>query len=251
MKIITDEQIKQHIINVIDNELKFFVDRHLMNDYKSKILNNREADTIDYIAKIIINDMNRHLMNIEKSNINLNKIDLNSLIKYLKSNDFPFREYLYEAVENKLYKPFMLSENCSEIIDMNLFVSAIVSNLHILNLVEQDERLNLAKKENAKKIENAINTLLDYTNDNQVQHYLKTIKVQTRNITVNTILSCIFCDLYKILEEMLSNLNKSKIQENIKIIMQQVFNTQKEYRYYKKTEKINFKGYKLRKFKAN
>jgi len=234
----------------VDNELEFFVDRDLMNDYKSKILNNKEADAVDYIAKKIISDMDRHSLNIEKRGFDINQIDLSNLIEYLKCDDFPFKEYFQEAIKNKLYKAFILSENSSEIIDMNLFISAIVSNLHILNLVKQDERLNLAKKENAEKIENAINTLLDYTNDNQVQHYLKTIKVQTRNITVNTILSCIFCDLYKILDEALPNLNKSKIQENIIIIMQQVFSTQKEYRYYKNTEKINFKGYKLRKFKA-
>jgi len=250
MKTITDEQIKQHIIGVVDNELNLFADRHLMNDYKSKILNNKETDAVDYIAKKIIGDMDRNLLNIEKRVFDINKIDLRDLIDYLKSDDFPFKEYLQEAIKNKLYEPGVWSENCNKIIDMNSFISAIVSNLHILNLVKEDERLNLAKKENAEKIENAINTLLDYTNDYQVQYYLKTIRVQTRNITVNTILSCIFCSLYKMLEEMITNLNKSKIQENIIIIMQQVFNTQKEYRYYKNTENINFKGYKLRKFKA-
>lgn len=254
MKNITDEQIKQHIINVMDNELEFFVDRHLMNDYKNKILNNREADTIDYIAEKVISDMDRHLLNIEKSNFDVYKIDLSSLIEYLKSDDFPFKEYFQEAIENKLYKSFIINENCNEILNMNLFISAIVSNLHILNLVKQDERLNIARKRDDKKIKNAIDTLLKYTNDEQVKYYLNSIEMKNRDITRSTILSCIFCSLYKILEEMLPTLSKNSIQDKIQLIMNLIFietTTATDYRYYPNVEIIKYKGYKLRKFIKN
>jgi len=251
MKNITKEQIKQHIINVLDNEYEFSVDKHLTNDYKSKILNGRNDDAIDYIAKRIIGDIDRHSLNIEKRDFDINQVDLSDLVEYLISGNFPFKEYLQESIENKLYKSFMFSENIDEIFNMNGLISAIVTNLHILNLVKQNERLNLAKQGNMKKIENAINTLFCFTDDKQVKHYLESIKIQTRDITTSTILSCIFCNLYKILEEMLPDLNKSRIQEDAVIIMQNVFNSTKEYRYYTKIEKIDFKGYKLRKFKAN
>ncbi|PHS58813.1 MAG: hypothetical protein COB17_02380 [Sulfurimonas sp.] len=250
MKNITDIQIKQHIIKVVDNELEFDADRYLMSTYKDKILGDKNEGEIDYIAKLIIDDMDRHLLNIEKTNFNINQLDLSSFIDYLKMN-FPLKEYLKEAIENNHYQSFICSENCNEILNANLLISSIVRSLHILNLVKEDVRLNLAKKENMLKVENAISTLLNYTNDKQIEYYLKTMNLQERDITVSTIQSCIFCDLYKTLEEMLSSLNKSKIEEITVMIMEQVFDSRKEYRYYKNTEQIIFKGYKLRKFKAN
>ncbi|MDO8454985.1 MAG: hypothetical protein Q7S59_10485 [Sulfurimonas sp.] len=250
MRNITDEQIKQHIINVVKYEREYFVDKHLMNDYKSKILDGRNENEADYIAKKIISDMDRHLLNIEKTNFDINQIDLSSLIEYLKSNDFPFKEYLQEAILNKYDRTFGIwGDNADFIFGTNSFICRIVEKLHILNLVKQDERLNVARKRDAKRIKNAISTLLDYTNDKQVEYYLKTIKPQTRDITRSTVLSCIFYDLYTILAKMLPTLSKNTIQDKTQSIVNLIFSeTVTDYRYYQNIEIIEYKGYKLSKF---
>lgn len=130
-------------------------------------------------------------------------------------------------------------------------ISAIVRNLHICDLVKKAEKMNIAKKRDSKKIKNAIDTLLLYTNDEQIKHYLKTINLPTRDITVSTILSCIFCDIYKICEEIfLNELNKSKILDLTKNIMENVFSCTIDYRPYPDVEIIKYKGYKLRMFKV-
>lgn len=252
MSNISKEQIREHIINIVKNENEFFADRHLIEDYKNKISNCREYDELDYIAKIFIDDMERHLLNIEKNNFNIMKLDLKKLIDYLEfSNNNPFYEYLVEAVENKIYTPFACSKNINQILNLNVLISAIVIDLHIYNLVKEAETMNISKKRDSKKIKNAIDTLLLYTNDEQVKHYLKTIKLPTRDITVSTILSCIFCNMYKICENLFSyTMNKSEILSLSKDIMQNVFDSNKDYRPYSEIEMIKYKGYKLRMFKA-
>lgn len=256
---ITTEDIKQHIINLVNKENEFFTDRHLMNDYKKQILNKANEVTdnqgLDYIAKMIIDDMDRNLLNIEKSNFDIMKIDLTDLVQYLEFNlNDVFNEYigkyLSEAVENKIYT-FGCSENINQILDLNALISAIVTSLHIYYLVNEAERMNSAKKRDSKKIKNAIETLLQHTNDEQVKYYLNTIEVQKRDITVSTVLSCIFCNIYKICEEMfLNKLNKTQILDLTKDIMEKVFYSCKDYRPYSEIEIIKYKGYKLRMFKT-
>lgn len=97
---ITSEDIKQHIINLVNNENESFADRDLMNEYKKSILNNANEISnnqgLDYIAEMIINDMNRNLLNIEKSNFDIMKINLTNLVEYLECNlNNVFNEYIY------------------------------------------------------------------------------------------------------------------------------------------------------------
>jgi hypothetical protein len=142
---ITSEDIKQHIINLVNNENEYLADRHLMNDYQESIIRNRGYDELDYIAKMTIDDMNRNLLNIEKSNFDIMKIDLTDLVEYLEYNfNNVFKEYmnkyLAEAVENKIYTSFAFSENINQILNLNGLIGAIVTSLHIYNLVKEDER---------------------------------------------------------------------------------------------------------------
>ncbi|RXI41586.1 hypothetical protein CRU99_09615 [Malaciobacter mytili] len=255
MKDITAEQIREHIINVVKNENEFLADRHIIEDYQNRISNGRGYDELDYIAKIFIDDMERHLLNIEKNNFDIMKIDLDRLVQYLEFNlNDVFSKYinhhLVEAITTKNYKAFGSGENIIEILNLNALISAIVTSLHIYNLVKEAEKMNNAKKRDAKKIKNAIETLLQYTNDEQVKYYLNTIEVQNRDITVSTILSCIFCNTYKIYEEMfLNKLNKSEVLDLTKDIMVRVFESEKDYRPYSEIEIIKYQGYKLRMFK--
>jgi hypothetical protein len=253
---ITSEDIKQHIINLVNNENESFADRHLMNYYQESIVKNKGYDELDYIAKMTIDDMNRNLLNIEKSNFDIMKIDLTDLVEYLEYNlNSVFKEYmnkyLVEAVQNKIYTSIAFSENINQILNLNGLIGAIVTSLHIYNLVKEDERMNNAKKRDSLKIKNSIETLLQYTNDEQVKHYLNTIEVQKRDITESTVLSCIFCNMYKIYEEMfLNKLNKSEVLDLTKDIMVRVFKSEKDYRPYSEIEIIKYKGYKLRMFKT-
>ena len=162
---ITSEDIKQHIINLVNNENESFADRHLMNYYRESIVKNKGYDELDYIAKMTIDDMNRNLLNIEKSNFDIMKIDLTDLVEYLEYNlNSVFKEYmnkyLVEAVENKIYTSIAFSENINQILNLNGLIGAIVTSLHIYNLVKEDERMNNSKKRDSIKIKNSIKTLL-------------------------------------------------------------------------------------------
>lgn len=124
MKDITAEQIREHIINVVKNENEFLADRHIIEDYQNRISNGRGYDELDYIAKIFIDDMERHLLNIEKNNFDIMKIDLDRLVQYLEFNlndvfNKYVNHYLVEAITTKNYKAFDSGENIIEILNLN------------------------------------------------------------------------------------------------------------------------------------
>ena len=253
MKEITNEQIEQHIISFAKNELSTSTD--LMKKYKKTIVEKsnkmRNDNNLDYIAKRIVDDMDRNLLNIEKNNFDIKQIDLSKLIDYLKSDNFPLKDILFENINNKQLEMWGWGEDIFERIETNSLVSSIVNYIHILNLVANDEKQNLSKKRDADKIKNAIDTLLKYSNDEQVKYYLQSIEVRNRAVTTKTILSCIFCNLYKSIEESYPTHKKSFILDFAKSIMYYVFDDNSDYREYESIEHINYKGYKLRKFIEN
>lgn len=249
---ISKEQIKEHIINVTKYEFSASTD--LMGEYKEIILAKSKEkrldgdDNLDYVAKKIIGDMDRTLSNLELNNFDIKKIDLNCLVEYLISDNFPLKEILKEAISDKQVTMCGWGENIFEILDMNGLLSSIVNDIHILNLVSNDEKQNLSRKRDSKKVKSAIDTILNYSNDEQLKFYLQSIEIKDRAITTKTILSCIFCSLYKSIEESHTNKSKVFILDFTKSIMYYVFDDSSDYRVYDNLEYIKYKGYNLRKF---
>lgn len=242
-----NEAIKEYIIELFHNKNEFLVDRVLFEKYEKIIKDSEPYEEMNYIQESVIGDIKRHYLNKSKDNFNIDKIDLSSMIDYINSNDFPFYKYLEEAV--KYTHSFVGGENYSRILDTQSLIKSLVTNLHILNLVRKDELENLARKRDSNKVLTAIDTLIKYSNDEQVKYYLETIEVRETAITEKTVLSCIFCDEFKILEEMFSEETKSNIVKMTNNIMIHVFSSSKDYRPYPNIEVIEYKGYKLRKFK--
>lgn len=225
-------------------------DINLFKSIKKHIINKYGESS--YIKKYITDNIERNIEKLKRFEIyQIEKDDIDIIADYIElvinDKNHIFRPYLIEAIKEKIfYNGF--SENISEIISITGILDNIMDKLHILKLHDEDEKLLIIKKRDKKKIKDAIEVLTTYTNDPNVEHYLKTIDIYEKNLTKETLLSCAFCNLTFIIKESFTNLKKKEIEDLSKEIMKEIFLSEKDYRIYNNVEYIQYKNYKLRKF---
>lgn len=243
------DEIISYIVELHNNRL-IPLDENLFNDVKKHIKNKYGEST--YIKKHILDNIDR---NINKSkrvfSYKISNDDIEIVTDYIRfimdNEDHIFRLYVIEAINERIYH-WGFSENINEILFIVGLFESILQYLHIIKLHDNDEKLLIVKKRDKKKIKDAIDLLSNYTNDPNVEYYLKTIDVYERDLTKETLNSCFFCTFSLIIKEAFPQLSNKEIEEFSKEVMREVFEIEKDFRIYNNIEYITYKNYKLRRF---
>jgi len=242
-------QIRTYLINSFNDRDHCLIDKSVLEEHKMRIQIKEKNEKLNYIDQLITNDINRHIVNITKNNFNVDKLNIDNLVMYLVMTDNPFIESIQKIIDNDLNVTcFHWIEDFEDSDLINAFILQTIEYIHLCELVNMDIRMNQAKKENIVKINNAMATLLEFTNDEQVKHYIGTITNIKQAFTETTLHSCIFCGLFHSLLEVYPNKNEAFVLDIANDIMKIVFQSEKYYRKHKFIQDINYKGYTLKKF---
>ena len=254
-------------IKLICNTTNTSLDEDLMKSVKKHILKKDKFNN-EYIKKHIIADIDRKIGNFEKDkDFVLDDNTIERIANYLqriineeeKHFFYQFRETIIRAIRdkegisfenNKINRCAIWSDE-DEIIHLFIF---IIENIklyaYLLKLCDEDEKFNLNKKRDSKKIDNAICTLKNYTNDLNLIYYLNDLQIHKRDVTRETIYSCMFCNITLIIKECYPELSNYKLEEIARPIISHTLNIveMKDYRIFEYTKIIEYKGYKLKQY---
>ena len=219
----------------------------IFHEVKKQILK-EEIFRGSFIKKYVIDSIDRNIENFEYINFEIDNEQILNIVNYIERiKDKQFFLYFNEAIENE-FTDWGFSDNLDELLLIVSLITSILTFLHILELYKEDEKMLLTKKRDKQKIKNAIELLSIYSNDSNVLHYLKTIDIYEKEISKETLLSCFFYSITRDIGETFPKITNHKNEELSREIMYLVFNSEKEYRIYKNFEKIDYKGYFLKRY---
>lgn len=262
-------------IKLICNTNNTSLGEDLLKGVKKHILKKDKFNN-EYIKKHIIADIDRKIDNFEKDkDFVLDDTIIDMLAETIKTalyderHFFPiFKESIIRAIRDKEGISFVNNKisRCSiwsDEVEIIFLLISIIENIklyaYLLKLCDEDERFNLNKKRDSIKIDNAIYTLKKYTNDLNLIYYLSNLQIHKRDVTRETIYSCLFCDSAKMIKEVLPNISDDKLEHIAQGIVN-IFKPNKEkpkdekngekahYKICKYTKIIEYKGYKLRQY---
>jgi hypothetical protein len=234
-------------IKNIHNYNKESLNVSIFDEAKKQILK-EEIFRGRFVKKYIIDSIDRNIENFKFTNFEIDEGQISNIINYIeKIKDKDFFIYFNEAIEENFINSGF-SENIDELLLIVSLISSILTFLHILELYKEDEKMLIVKKRDKQKIKNAIDLLSIYSNDSNVLHYLKIIDIYEKEISRETLLSCFFCSITKNISETFPKMTNYKNEELAKEIMYYIFDSKKEYRIYKNIEKIEYKGYFLKRY---
>jgi hypothetical protein len=183
-----------------------------------------------------------------KSHIELSDEHYSSLYGYIKKIKDNNSHYFHTPAVNlikdtKVYqagKAFYGGEETDrEMRTQNIFTN-IISDLKILQMFEEDEKQLLTKKRDKCKIDNAIETILKYTDDPHIQYYLGRIENKEETISKPLLLSSFFYH-YTMIFLKVHELKKTQSRELSAEIMNDIFGAETDYRILKNTKEIKYR----------
>lgn len=252
---IKKENIIEYVNLVLNKEFES-IEVSLFDDVKKHILKNEKFNN-NFIQKHVIDNIDRTINNSHKDkDFKLNQETVNLIAEYIieittneKHFFYQFKDSIIRCINEKAFKGFIWVED-----EMIFLLIAIIEHVksyyYLLEVCKIDEKYNLNKKRDKVKIENAIDLLKQYTNDLNVDYYLDTIKAHKKDVTEETIYSCFFCQLTKMIKEIFPSLPNYQLENISKDIISITLNIEniKDYRIYNNIEHLEYKGFKLRRY---
>ena len=232
-----------HHINTISQNVTIY-DAKLLEEIKDHI--SSKYDTrINFIQEHVIDPIDRKITNTLKFYIH-KQIDpqyLESLMYYIENilddKSHYFNIPLQEAIKQNVIQS-ATGDYTDQIFIIVDILKATIRNIKIIQLFEADKKVLLTQKRDHLKIENAINILLDHTEDENLIYHLKQIKLNDSGISQSKLLSSFFYTYTKIctLGHLVNNTQAVQIAKDL---MSQIFNSNKDYRIYNHTETFIYK----------
>ncbi len=246
MKIKT-EDIHRYINELQDDNI---IDIYILNDIKELIYSKYGKDS-SYINNTVIGHIDRQSSYIKKTDFkgNLDKISLENFTEYidylLGDETNYFHNYMKEAIENT----FVTSgwgEDVKNILSFTGILQQIRRHLKILDLIKQDEENKITKKSDTKKknLNDAIKLLSEYTSNPHLLYHLKELDIEEKTISQTIALSSFFYQYTDIIHNRF-DATKSEAISLARDIMSYVFNDDSDYRIYKHTRSIQYRGLTL------
>ncbi len=243
----------QHYIDTLSHNVTPY-DIILLEEIKDHIFSKYNT-RIDFINQHVIDPIDRKISNTLKfySNQQIEAQYLESLIYYIESilddKNHSFNIPLQEAIKQNVTDT-AIGEHTEQILIIVDILRITIKNIKILEVFEADEKALLTQKRDNAKIENAINILLDYSEDENLLYHLKQIQINDMGISRSKLLSSFFYNYTKIITR--GNLvNRTQAVQMSKDLISQIFNSNKDYRIYSHTEIFQYKNLQLTRYTSN
>lgn len=246
---IGQEQITQYI-NLLSSG-KSIGDVSLYQDIKQLICS-KYGTNFEYLNNTIINSIDRQIKQVDKyyTNYTLSDKQLKLITEYiiniLNDNNHPLQRYFHIAISHNI-----IDTGWGEDIHLSIFAGEILQNIfrgfNILMLHSIDEKMIITKTRDKKKINQAIELLLGYSDNVHLEYYLNKIKEDVSVVSLTTIYSSLFYHYTQIFMHNFK-MNKSQATKLSSEILFYVFDCSVEHRISNKTKSYIYKDFTLTKY---